>query len=626
MITKIKDRQIKFEECRKNLKLQYFGIDTQLDNIMDSISAWYLTPELLLRPVIVNLWGLTGVGKTSVVRSLVNQLGFSPNYLELQLTGSEDTSFASILEESNIEDGKMGVILLDEFQRFRTVDSDNKDISTTSKLSDIWMLLSDGKFSSEGIYNALHKIRNLLEASCEFNNYKINKRNNSADDSNKETILPSDQITTLDLNWASHNVRIVKKHLKLTNSLSDIASIPNIKLISMIDDFLNTKLNNEVDYTKCLIFISGNLDEAFTVSSDVDDSDMDADILHEYTSKVSINKIKKSLTKRFRPEQIARMGNDHIIYPSLSRAAYEKLIRHNCGEYISAIEKLSGIEFNVDVEVYKTIYNNSVYPVQGTRPVFSTIQKIFTSPLSRGVLWCITNNVKRCKLSMDINPTTVTFDSGVFSHKIPINLDIDEQKLKYSEDYTALLAVHEAGHAIIYSELFKEAPKDIRINVASFRGGYNQFDSKSDNKKSMLNHISVCMGGIIAEEVIFGQDNRSSGCSSDVYNATTTASKYVRNYAMNGINGYVVIDTNTSCIQNTDESDKHIEEIITTQKKITQDIINKHKVLLVEMSKYLIENKAMSRQEFKLRYKDKFKFHESSHDIHGNYHELLMGQ
>jgi ATP-dependent Clp protease ATP-binding subunit ClpA len=34
----------------------------------------------------------------------------------------------------------------------------------------------------------------------------------------------------------------------------------------------------------------------------------------------SLIDIKKALNKRFRPEQVARLGNTHIIYPSLNQA------------------------------------------------------------------------------------------------------------------------------------------------------------------------------------------------------------------------------------------------------------------------------------------------------------------
>lgn len=36
--------------------------------------VWALIPEALTRPVIINLWAMTGVGKTDLVRHLISEL------------------------------------------------------------------------------------------------------------------------------------------------------------------------------------------------------------------------------------------------------------------------------------------------------------------------------------------------------------------------------------------------------------------------------------------------------------------------------------------------------------------------------------------------------------------------
>ncbi|REM68680.1 peptidase M41, partial [Mycobacterium tuberculosis] len=44
------------------LKTELFGIDEIIDRVIDSLRAWYVLPQLISRPVIVCLWGLTGTG------------------------------------------------------------------------------------------------------------------------------------------------------------------------------------------------------------------------------------------------------------------------------------------------------------------------------------------------------------------------------------------------------------------------------------------------------------------------------------------------------------------------------------------------------------------------------------
>ena len=57
------------------------------------------------------------------------------------------------------------------------------------------------------------------------------------------------------------------------------------------------------------------------------------------TKKINVNHIKECLNLRFKPEQIARLGNNIIIYPSLNRKTYEKIIKTTCTRYISNIQK-----------------------------------------------------------------------------------------------------------------------------------------------------------------------------------------------------------------------------------------------------------------------------------------------
>ena len=57
-------RQQALAQAAAQLKAELFGIDDVIDRVVDAIRAWYALPQLITRPVIVCLWGLTGTGKT----------------------------------------------------------------------------------------------------------------------------------------------------------------------------------------------------------------------------------------------------------------------------------------------------------------------------------------------------------------------------------------------------------------------------------------------------------------------------------------------------------------------------------------------------------------------------------
>ena len=69
-------RSARLSEITVEIKAELYGIDDIIDRVIESVRAWYILPELITRPVIVCLWGLTGTGKTQLTRTLARKLGF----------------------------------------------------------------------------------------------------------------------------------------------------------------------------------------------------------------------------------------------------------------------------------------------------------------------------------------------------------------------------------------------------------------------------------------------------------------------------------------------------------------------------------------------------------------------
>jgi hypothetical protein len=576
----IAERRAQLDTIRAQLRTEFFGLDDIIDRVIESVSAWYIFPQLITRPVIVNLWGMTGVGKTQLVRRLSALLGFGDKFVEVVMDGSSkhgyfgSSSLSSILNNSKIEEGQPGILLLDEMQRFRTIDDAGNEVKV-ERYQDVWTLLSDGKFSSDSTVFA------EIEMMLAYRENSVRKiEEPSTDDDKAEEDKKKKEEPFRITPWQA---REFKKTLRLAESIREIMSWDEVKLASVLENALGRE-SWEIDYTKLVIFISGNLDSAFKGAMAAGDSDSDADFYHQLTRNISVNTIKDHLMSRFKPEQVARFGNNHIIYPSLSRKSYEALIARSVNQYVREMEKVSGIKFAADQSLLDRIYANSVYPTQGTRPVFSSIHKMFSTLLVDAAFWAIENDVRGAEFVM-----TKELSNG--EHKVQaiqtlprprskkttktalfhVEFDMDKEKKKRSVEFTAMVAAHEAGHALVYALLKRVAPFELKVNVASFKGGYMMPVVEGEDimsKQNVLDEICVLLAGRAAEELVFGQTFSSSGAASDIGKATQLAGQYTRHWGFDGniarvdkhVTGYAPYSVNAY-----DESDERIAAILAEQ-------------------------------------------------------------
>lgn len=94
-----------------------------------------------------------------------------------------------------------------------------------------------------------------------------------------------------------------------------------------------------------------------------------------------------------------------------------------------------------------------------------------------------------------------------------------------------LTAYHESGHAIVALNTDGAHPihKATIMPRGSALGMVTQLpssDETSISKKQLLARLDVCMGGRVAEEIIFGNDHITTGASSD-FNTATELAQYM---------------------------------------------------------------------------------------------------
>jgi len=371
-------------------------------------------------------------------------------------------------------------------------------------------------------------------------------------------------------------------------------------------DMLTEKLSDKSIYKpeiygKLLVFVSGNLDEAYSMADEASETDVDADIFHKHSTRINLLSIKEALTERFKPEQIARFGNTHVIYPALSRSSYEEIIKRKVQEVLDNVQKNSGITFVCRDTVYDAIYRNGVFPVQGTRPVFSTIASFFECMLPTFTLKGLRAKCKDIELFYEKKHLCANINKDVVRLKNEGEID-RIKKEKRNDHQIRKVALHETGHAISYAMLLGYVPTQVAVLVASEdKNGFVGVHAIDSSYNLILSQIRVFLAGRVAEEIVFGKENVSGGASADLDRATSLASHLIRVYGMGDrlsrmdiITGHHAINHNLDI----DATNEQIEMVLQKQKKEVESMLRNKMGLLRDMTNYLIKFEKISDNKF----------------------------
>jgi len=575
-----KNRQL--QEIAARLKTELFGIDPIIDRVIDSVRAWYVLPELVARPVIVCLWGLTGTGKTQLVRRLAQLLGFYDRFVEVQMDGFSNgagwrgaQSISGMLAQSGVREGEPGILVLDEFQRFRTIDNKRGELRV-ERYQDVWALLSDGRLPP-----ALSLLGDIESSIAEA---AFDAERAEASDAKLRFKLRS---------WEAQELQ---RNLKLDEPLMEIMAWAPEQIQERLRAFReNGQQRWETDYSRLLVFVCGNLDEAYEdLATSVDDCDSDADIFHELTGKLSVIDVKQALNKRFKPEQVARLGNEHVIYPSLSRHAYEQLIEQGCERYARETGSRCGLRFELDASVREQIYANGVFPAQGTRPLFSSLHAILGAGLAKAALWALERGAASGEtVGLTADGRSLVAHWRGQSQAIAAPFEINRLRQRNNADFRALLSVHEAGHGLVHALLFGRAPQEIKIHVASFEGGYNAYTSRKVwSRRNLLDSICTSLAGRAAELLVFGTELSSGGAESDLRKATETAARMIRHLGHGPRIGRSDVSTNSeeNLCTDVEASNSAIEALLQAEHTRATGLIETHRDALLALVDELMEH------------------------------------
>ena len=654
-ITKQKAAEIsnKMEELsnlKSELKKEFFGIDKIIDNIISSMEPWYLFPDSIFKPWVVNLWGMTGSGKTALVRKIIEFLNFRDRYLYFNMSESQGQSSRyynfnnKFDEELNYLNKKPCIICLDELQAIRTINENFEELDR-SENKKVWELIDTGKFTyySYNVSDLYNNINNLIKFLNECLRRDIVVENGYVVEGAKKYSQLAEELAdkySLNLNYSNYSRYKFEGKAKkkcpfipntyyedlygfFENEFSNTFEFENY--IQQLDGkqsihFLHKVskkilLPRTLDLSKSLIFVIGNLDEAFAMSYDMN-PDNNPDLYYEHSLNITVTDIKNELRRRFRQEQIARLGNNHLIYPAFNNETFYKIIRFRLNKVRDLILKKFGLNLVFEKSVEEILFKEGVFPTQGARPLLTTINLLIDTHFTKTMNDIIKLNIEVDELIWkyeDKKFIITLFDSKKEQIKVltyQLDLKVENSRVAKDNDEQAFVAVHEAGHAIMIALKTHLLPDSIfSVSTDSSINGQCQFNLPDDiMTKNMIRHrIMIALGGYIAEELIFGKDNTSAGVSQDLREATKLAAKAIREFGM-GTNQYLVGIKNLQkpdILYHEDAQQEEVKNLINQCEIESKETLEQNKHLLLEMSKYLTSHSKMDKktiEEYIIKY------------------------
>ena len=186
-----------------------------------------------------------------------------------------------------------------------------------------------------------------------------------------------------------------------------------------------------------------------------------------------------------------------------------------------------------------------------------------------------------------------------------------------SEEEKENTAYHEVGHALL-AKLLKDCDPLHKVSIIP-RGmalgitlTLPEKDHLTMRKNQLLDRITMILGGRVAEEIIYGKDNVTTGASNDLEKVSALAKSMVTTYGMSEKMGnmaygkeqeHVFMGRNFGNTREFSEEiaadiDKEVKRIIDAQYELAKQLLTENKDMLEYIAKELLEKETLDQTEF----------------------------
>ncbi|KAF9571498.1 hypothetical protein EC968_000461 [Mortierella alpina] len=195
-----------------------------------------------------------------------------------------------------------------------------------------------------------------------------------------------------------------------------------------------------------------------------------------------------------------------------------------------------------------------------------------------------------------------------FEHaKDKILMGVERRSQVVTSESKKLTAYHEGGHALV--ALYTPGAMPLHKATIMPRGNalgvtvqLPDMDKDSFTRKEYLAQLDVAMGGRVAEEMIFGAENVTSGCSSDIVHATKVAKMMVTQFGMSEKVGPVAHTEEDMMVLSTPTKqliEAETKTLIESAQARATLLLKTHKEELHRLAKALVEYETLTQEEIR---------------------------
>ncbi|VVT54627.1 uncharacterized protein SAPINGB_P004170 [Magnusiomyces paraingens] len=255
-------------------------------------------------------------------------------------------------------------------------------------------------------------------------------------------------------------------------------------------------------------------------------------------------------------------------------------------------------------------------------------------PDVRGRIAILKHHMKKVETAKDVDPSVIARGTSGFSGADLMNLvnqaaihasqekamSVNMQHFEWAKDKILLgaarktmvlteesrknTAFHEAGHAIMAlytpgaTSLYKATilPRGSALGI-TFQ--LPEMDKYDQTRKELLARLDVCMGGRVAEEMVNGPENVTSGCSSDLKAATQVARAMVTSFGMSDEIGPVQLseDWNDWSASTRHAAEQEIRRLLVESEDRTRVMLKARHIELERLANGLLEYETLDKEE-----------------------------